>query len=53
MNGYRRCDVSGAGADEGVAARRTALEALARVEDDGAYANLVLARSSTAPVWGA
>jgi len=27
---------------EGVAARRTALEVLARVEDDGAYANLVL-----------
>ena len=29
-------------ADEGVAARRTALEVLARVEDDGAYANLAL-----------
>lgn len=28
--------------DEGVAARRLALEVLARVEDDGAYANLVL-----------
>jgi 16S rRNA (cytosine967-C5)-methyltransferase len=29
-------------ADDGVAARRTALEALARIEDDGAYANLAL-----------
>ena len=29
-------------ADEGVAARRVALEVLARVEDDGAYSNLVL-----------
>ena len=28
--------------EDGVAARRTALEALARIEDDGAYANLVL-----------
>ncbi len=27
---------------EGVAARRTALDALARIDDDGAYANLVL-----------
>ena len=31
-----------AGAAEGSASRRTALEALARVEDDGAYSNLVL-----------
>lgn len=30
------------GSDEGAAARRLALEVLARVEDDGAYANLVL-----------
>ena len=29
-------------ADVGVDARRTALEALARIEDDGAYANIVL-----------
>ncbi|UDY36207.1 transcription antitermination factor NusB [Dermatobacter hominis] len=29
-------------ADDGVAARRTALEALARIEDDGAFANLAL-----------
>jgi 16S rRNA (cytosine967-C5)-methyltransferase len=29
-------------ADAGVEARRTALEALARIEDDGAYANLAL-----------
>lgn len=28
--------------DEGVATRRVALEALARIDDDGAYANLVL-----------
>ncbi len=28
--------------DEGVEARRTALEAMARIEDDGAYANIVL-----------
>ena len=27
---------------EGAASRRTALEALARIEDDGAYANIVL-----------
>ena len=27
---------------EGVTARRIALEALARIDDDGAYANLVL-----------
>ena len=31
-------------ADEGVAARRVALDVLARVEDDGAYSNLVLSK---------
>jgi 16S rRNA (cytosine967-C5)-methyltransferase len=33
---------AGDGGEEGVEARRVALAALARVEDDGAYANLVL-----------